>query len=176
MSRVVARRSKLPFRSVNVRGEPSFQPDMQRHHLVPRQLLGTPGLICMLDDLGREQIGFDDFSRNGLLLPVTTSAAFRVGMPMHRGPHAHYNAMVAERVGQIEAGWSDRRAICPQAARGEAMFRLALLQQALRRRLLDAGRGRLTLCRKDPFRPGQDFAELDAMVDQLWAATAPGKS
>ncbi|WP_233548193.1 AHH domain-containing protein [Aurantiacibacter zhengii] len=157
---------------MNVRGQPGFQPDMQRHHLLPCQLLGITGLSHMLRQLGREQIGFDDFRRNGMLLPTTESAALRVAMPLHRGPHADYNAMVTERVGQIESDWSDRRASCQQAARVEALFRIQLLQRALRMRLLQAGRRRLRLNRNDPFRAGQDFAELDAMVDQLWAATS----
>lgn len=146
---------------------------MQRHHLLPRQLLGTRGLSGMFEQLGREHIGFDDFRRNGLLLPANISAALRVGLPMHRGPHRSYNAMVADRVGQIEAAWSRRVERCSGQANGEAMLRLDLLQRALRRRLLHGGQGRLTLNRKDPFRSGQDFTELDAMVDQLWASTEP---
>jgi hypothetical protein len=171
VSRIGNRRPGLPFRSVNVRGQPDYQADMQRHHLLPRQLLGTRGLCGMFAQLGRERIGFDDFRRNGLLLPASVSAALRVGLPLHRGPHRNYNAMVAERVGQIEADWSRRFDSCSRDANGEAMLRLELLQRALRRRLLDDRRGRLTLSRKDPFRSGQDFTELDAMVDQLWAAT-----
>lgn len=127
----------------------------------------------MFSQLGRDRIGFDDFRRNGLLLPASVSAALRVGLPLHRGPHRSYNAMVAERVGQIEADWSCRIGRSPHVANVEAMLRLELLQRALRRRLLDAGRGRLRLSRKDPFRSGQDFAALDAMVDQLWAGTDP---
>lgn len=142
---------------------------MQRHHLLPQQLLNTPGLADMLLTLGREQIGFDDFRRNGLLLPASVSAALRVGMPLHRGPHREYNAMVAERVGQIESAWSRRVASCRREANIAALFRLQLLQRALRHRLLDAKRERLLLNRKDPFRSGQDFTELDAMVDQLWS-------
>ena len=87
---------------------------MQRHHLLPRQLLNTRGLAGMLARLGREHIGFDDFRRNGLLLPASISAALRVGLPMHRGPHRSYNAMVADRVGQIEADWSRRVGQCPR--------------------------------------------------------------
>ena len=171
MTRVVVRRPKLSFRSVNVRGKPGYQPEMQRHHLLPQQLLATAGLAQMLDHLGREQVGFDDFRCNGLLLPASEAAALRAGMPLHRGPHRQYNAMVAERVGQIEQEWAQRVGRCPLVARRDAIFRLALLQRALRRRLLDTARGRLTLCSKDPIANQKDFSELDALVDQLWPAT-----
>lgn len=123
--------------------------------------------------LGKDRLGFDDFRRNGLLLPASVSAALRIGLPMHRGPHPQYNNLVAERVGQIEADWSSVQARHPSDANRDAVMRLSLLQGALRRRLLDAGRNRLQLNAKDPFRADQDFAELDAMADQIWAATAP---
>jgi len=169
---MVARRPKLPFRSVNVKGQPDYRADMQRHHLLPRQLLNTESLAPMLGHLGREQIGFDDFRRNGLLLPATVSAAQRLGLPLHCGPHRNYNELVTERVGQIETAWSKTVCIDARRASWEATYRLELLQRALRKRVLDTRRGRLQLNRKDPFQTGQDFSELDAMVDQLWAATA----
>lgn len=50
-------------------------------------------------------------------------------------------------------------------------MRLRLIQSALRRKLLERERRSLFLSRKDPFRAGLDFAELDAMADSLWAAT-----
>ncbi len=156
---------------MNVRGKPGYLPDMQRHHLLPQQLLGTAGLAQMLDHLGRDHVGFDDFRRNGLLLPASETAALRAGMPLHRGPHRQYNVMVAERVGQIEREWAQRAGRCPLSARRDAIDRLTLLQRALRRRLLDTARDRLTLCRKDPFVSERDFSELDALVDQLWPAT-----
>lgn len=49
-------------------------------------------------------------------------------------------------------------------------MRLALLQRALRRRLLD-DRRRLVLNRRDPLGAGFDFAALDAMAERLWAGT-----
>ena len=111
--------------------------------------------------------------RNGLLLPATELAAIRIGLPLHRGPHRDYNAMVIERVGTIESRWAARRLHRPDDALDEALMRLALLQGALRRRLL-AERGRLQLNRGDPLGAGRDFAELDAMADLLWRETAEG--
>ena len=85
-----------------------------------------------------------------------------------RGPHRGYTAIVAERVGRIEADWSRRRRLAPEVAADHALMRLELLQRALRRRLL-AGSGRVRLNRADPLGGRLDFAELDAMADSLWA-------
>jgi hypothetical protein len=117
-------------------------------------------------------VGFDDFRRNGLLLPATERSAVRIGLPLHRGPHRHYNEMVVERVGQVEEGWSALRQRAPEVALEQALMRLTLLQAALRRRLLADSR-RLRLNRADPLGAGRDFAALDAKADQLWSGTAP---
>jgi hypothetical protein len=143
---------------------------MQRHHLLPRQLISARSFTRLFDRLGRERIGFDDFRRNGLLLPCNEPAALRFGLPLHRGPHRDYNAMVIERVGRIESGWAARRLRTPEQALEEALMRLALLHAALRRRLL-ADRARLRLNRGDPLGAGRDFTELDAMAEMLWRET-----
>lgn len=128
----------------------------------------------MLAALGTERLNFDDFRRNGLLLPANDGAVIKIGLPLHRGPHRDYNALVIERVGQIEASWSANRLRTPDAALRDALERLELLQRALRRRLLDQRR-RLVLNRRDPLGSGVDFSELDAMADLLWPATVmPG--
>lgn len=133
-------RGWLPFRAVNLRGRPGFDPGMQRHHLLPMQLLRQGGTAALFHAVGRDQLRFDDFRRNGLLLPATDRSALRVGLPLHRGPHRTYNEMVSERVGQIEAGWARSRRVSPQVAISDALARLELLQRALRRRLLDQRR------------------------------------
>lgn len=126
----------------------------------------------MFERIGIARLGFDDFRRNGLLLPSSETAARRTGLPLHCGPHNDYNALVIERVGQIEAGW---RKPGPRDADGhEALARLALLQRALRRRLLEDRRAAARLSRDDPVRRDQDFAALDAMANELWPATEPG--
>lgn len=165
-------RQRLPFRAVNRRGEPGYEPAMQRHHLLPRQLLSDRCFGSMFEALGQGWSGFDDFRQNGLLLPCSAETALRTRLPLHRGPHRTYNGMVAERVGQIEGAWSRCRSAAPQAALEQALMRLALLQRALRRRLLGDGARRVRLNRLDPFAPNADFAELDAMAEILWAATA----
>jgi hypothetical protein len=163
-------RARLPFRAVNRRDAPGFRPGMQRHHLLPRQLLGARCFGPLFEAIGRGRLDFNDFRLNGLLLPANDSAAVRIGLPLHRGPHRSYNAMVAERVGQVEGAWSAVRLRAPEAALDQALMRLDLLQRALRRRLLSPAR-RLRLNRRDPLGAGFDFSELDAMADSIWGAT-----
>jgi hypothetical protein len=163
----------LPFALVNRRDAPGYDSGLQRHHLLPLQLLGARCFGGMFGSLGREGTKFDDFRSNGLLLPASDAAVLRMGLPLHRGPHRRYNALVIERVGQVEAVWSIQRLRRPDAARGEALMRLALLQRALRRRLLDSRRRRFPLHRRDPLGIDADFTELDALADALWPATEP---
>lgn len=144
---------------------------MQRHHLLPRQLLGHGAFAKLFAQVGGARVRFEDFRANGLLLPCDEPAALRLGLPLHRGPHRHYSELVIERVGQIEAGWARQRDADPQAAALQARMRLDLLQRALRRYLLDGRHRRLRLNRHDPLGAGVDFTELDAMVDALWDST-----
>ena len=164
-------RARLPFRAVNRAGKPGYDPDLQRHHLLPCQLRTRRCLGRLLAALDPVRLGFDDFRRNGLLLPAEGGAAHRLGLPLHRGPHRDYNGLVIERVGLIEARWSARRSRHPDAAGEEALFRLALLQRTLRRRLLNPRGAPLRLDAQDPIGTGIDFTEHDAMAEQLWAGS-----
>jgi hypothetical protein len=157
----------IAFRSVNAPGAAGYDPGLQRHHLLPRQILSQRCFGRMFGEVGRARVGFDDFRRNGLLLPATEAAAMRSGMPLHRGPHRRYNEVVIARVGRIEARWSAVRHADGEAALIEALMRLHLLQSALRRQLL-AQRRRVVLNRRDPLGTGFDFTELDAMAELLW--------
>lgn len=166
-----AARSRLSFRAVNRVGSIDYDPALQRHHLLPRQLLRQAGFARLFAAIDARRLGYDDFRRNGVLLPARSEAAERLALPLHRGPHRAYNAMVGERVGQIEASWQARRRDAPVSAGEEALFRLALLQRALRRQLIRPAGRRLVLNRHDPLGTGVDFAELDAMVERLWGGT-----
>ncbi len=159
----------ISFRSVNRRSLPGYDPNLQRHHLLPRQLLSERCFGAMFAAVGCVRVGFDDFRRNGLLLPATEQATIRTGMPLHRGPHRRYNEVVIARVGRIERHWAVLHQIDEEAALAEALLRLHLLQGALRRQLL-AQRRRVILNRRDPVGTGFDFAEIDAMAEQLWMA------
>lgn len=163
-------RARLPFRAVNRKERPGYDAGLQRHHLLPRQLLSRRCFGPLFAVVGRERVGFDDFRANGMLLPARSDASLRLGLPLHRGPHRRYNEMVIERVGQIEGEWARLRSLAPDAALEQALFRLALLQAALRRRLLD-GRSSLVLNRRDPLGQGFDFTALDAMAERLWGGT-----
>lgn len=164
----VPARRRLPFRTVNRRDSGDYDPGLQRHHILPRELLAKRCFGQMFDAMGRDRIGFDDFRVNGLLLPASDAAALRMALPLHRGPHRAYNGMVMERVGQIERVWAKRRLRAPESAREEALMRLSLLQAALRRRLLEPAGRWPALSRHDPRGKSPNFAELDAMADMLW--------
>lgn len=170
---VVRARGRLPFSAVNRPGSPDYDAGVQRHHILPRQLLARRSFERMFTVLGHANTGFDDFRRNGLLLPSAERTAIRLGLPMHRGPHKAYSAMVTERVGQIESQWAKRSRHDPSMALCEALMRLALLQKALRRRLLEGQRKPLRLNRFDPLGQGRDFSQLDAMAEMLWGSTEP---
>lgn len=167
---VSEQRKALPFGSVNVAGTPGYEPGLQRHHLIPRQVLGSLALGRMLARLGLDRLGFHDFRRNGLLLPASEVTALRIGLPLHRGPHRSYNELVIERAGQIEARWADERAAGSPLADFEALMRFDLLQRALRRKLLDPR----SWSRKplNAYDPALDFGHLDEMADLLWSATS----
>lgn len=164
-------RNVIPFRSVNRPGDADYDNGLQRHHVLPRQLLTERCFGALFDTIGRERIGFDDFRTNGLLLPANDIAAVRIGLPLHRGPHRTYNELVIARVGQIEAGWAVSRNRGAEAALEQALMRLSLLQRALRRRLLNPMRDRFVLNRSDPLCQSFDFADLDDMADALWPET-----
>ncbi len=100
---------------------------MQRHYLSPCQLLGNRQFAQLLDHIGRDRIGFDDFRFNGLLLPSVETAAVVLGLPLHRGPHRQYNEVVSARVAQIEGDWNARRKQDEDLAAEEVMMRMRLL-------------------------------------------------
>ncbi|HEX7752789.1 MAG TPA: AHH domain-containing protein [Novosphingobium sp.] len=109
-------RPRLSFLSVNLRGAPGYDPGLQRHHLLPRALVARSCFAALFDNLDPEHVGFDDFRRNGPLLPSCDRAALRLRLPLHRGPHHRHTALVAERISQIEAGWA-RLSTSPRSTR-----------------------------------------------------------
>lgn len=167
---LLRRRKAIPFGKVNTPGTEGYHPGLQRHHLLPIQLLGERYFRRMFAVIGRRLIGFDDFRINGMLLPANEETSLSLGLPLHRGPHHRYSEVVIARVGRIEESWANGVARDREAALEEALLRLGLLQAALRTRLLDEQR-RIMLNRKDPLGQGYDFAELDAMAEALWNAS-----
>ena len=170
-------RRRLSFRSINRPGAPDYDPGLQRHHLIPREVQSQRCLAALFEAVGERRIGFDDFRANGLLLPSNDAAAVRMAMPLHRGPHRRYSGMVSERIGRIEAAWTRTRfQRGPEAACEQALMQLQLVQRALRRRLLQRAAGSFALNRRDRANEQRDFADLDAMADLLWAETHAGLS
>ncbi|RDC59835.1 hypothetical protein HME9302_01031 [Alteripontixanthobacter maritimus] len=154
-----------------MRGSDGYDPAMQRHHLVPLQVMRHIHFKDLFEKLQITRCKFDDFRLNGLLLPAQESAARRTGLPMHRGPHRHYNEMVMQRVGQIDSGFQRTRRRFPNIAGDSALMRLQLLARALRRRLSEQGRSPITLNSYDPIGAAQDFTNLDSLADNLWTAS-----
>lgn len=167
---MTSERRIIPFRAVNRRAAPGYRPGLQRHHLIPCEVLTRRCFSRVITALGHEQNRLHDFRRNGLLLPASDAAAASLGLPLHRGPHRRYTELVFERFGRIEADWSRSAPRCDRQALAEALARLDLLQSALRRRLLSV-RPPLELNRRQQPRASADFAALDAMAASLWSAT-----
>lgn len=142
---------------------------MHRHHLLPRQLASRGALKALCGALG-PALGLDDFRVNGMLLPSCEAAVWRTGLPLHRGPHPAYSAMVFERVGAIEASWARLHLRDRDAAGRQALAALGALRQRLRLELLDRRRP-LRLNRSDPLGSDLDYSGLDAMAELLWGAT-----
>ena len=159
----------LPFGAVNRAGAAGYVSGLQRHHLLPRVLVSRRCFVRLIEALGL-RAGFDDFRRNGMLLPATEDAAVRMGLPLHRGPHQAYSEMVGERLGGIEAGWLATRCSDRDAAGIAALVALTQLQADLRRSLLDPQRT-VRLNRYDPLGRGTDFTRIDALAETLWGAT-----
>lgn len=139
--------------------------------MLPLQLLSMRCFGALFDAIGVHRVGFQDFRRNGMLLPAKEEAVLRTLLPLHRGPHHDYTSMVMSKVGAIEEGWSATRRRDQDRAAFEAIESLGRLQNALRRRLLDQSRP-IMLNRKDPALCEPDFSELDVMAEALWSAAA----
>ncbi|MDA7787971.1 AHH domain-containing protein [Sphingomonadaceae bacterium] len=166
--RTVAPRKRLSFAAVNRRGTREYRPDMQRHHLLPKQLMNHSSLGRFIVAVDPASFGFEDFRRNGLLLPCEEETASRLSLPLNRGPHPEYNEMVSAKVGVIEVDWSVARYRRPKLAKTQARLRLALLQRDLRESLLASATAAPKLNRHCKLGAGIDFTQLDAMAQQLW--------
>jgi hypothetical protein len=82
------------FSNTNIRGAPGFRDGWQRHHLIPQQCKTDPQtrlLMMVMIGLG---FCFNDFPRNGILLPNTYAQSAIFNLPYHSGSHREYNAMV----------------------------------------------------------------------------------
>jgi A nuclease family of the HNH/ENDO VII superfamily with conserved AHH len=139
-----------------------------RHHVIPSQVISCMAFLPFF--LSLQCLGFNpqDFATNGILLPCTEQAAVESRLPLHRGPHRHYNELVGDRVAMLI------EAHCPgptQPVRpSEALAAVYLLQRGLQRALLQQP-SFIRLNRRDPLSNGVDFRALDDEVERLWLAT-----
>ncbi len=133
----------------------------QRHHLIPVNIIGRRAFESLFGSVST--VGFDprDFLSNGLLLPATDEIALATGMPLHRGPHRHYDALVAEYLGEIS---NDTR--CGTVMPGIPAFRrLSELQGTLRRALCNGATPMLN--RNDPRATTTALCKLDYDILQM---------
>ena len=93
----------IAFCRVNRRGQPDYWPNRQRHHLLPVALFRRKQFRQFFIDLMAVGFEFDDFPTNGVLLPTTEAETLRCGLPLHRGPHPRYNALILMRAETIRA-------------------------------------------------------------------------
>jgi hypothetical protein len=142
-----------------------WKPGFQRHHLIPVNLIRSrcfAGLFSLV-----VQSGFAPhcFASNGMQLPATEAVAAATGLPLHRGPHPEYDALIAAHLSQI-----DRRLKLGRIATGmELLIQLSDLQGHLRRVLF--AKASLRLNRRDPRRPDLALLSLDDDLIRLksWA-------
>lgn len=89
------------FSNFNIRGRPGFRDGWQHHHLIPYQCISDPRtrvLMAVMIGLG---FCFNDFPRNGILLPNTFAQSAIFHLPYHSGSHPNYNERVIGMVVQL---------------------------------------------------------------------------
>ncbi len=157
------------FSMVNRKGGSDHNPHYQRHHLIPLQAGTISDLRGPLNEMASGGFDFDDFERNGVLLPSDEKLALQTGRPLHRGPHPHYNELVIERLFLIK----QLGARIENTSKRRVFFhlRMRLLQAALRRALVGSALPVFRLNKKDPGLSSAAFADLDSCVDLLFVAT-----
>lgn len=134
----------------------------QRHHLIPVEVICKPALSPAVNVL--RTVGFNpqDFATNGLWLPASERIASQTGLPLHRGPHPHYNEFVGDQVAFLY------RNLIISTKEGLVALRTRLhhLQGNLWRSLSRADSG-LWLNRHDPREDLGFFATFDNDLRQL---------
>ncbi|MFM9976576.1 MAG: AHH domain-containing protein [Sphingomonadaceae bacterium] len=162
------------FGSVNRVSSPSFKEGFERHHIIARQCLRDPVLGPFLASIEEHGFAVHDFATNGVLLPALPTLAEHTGLPLHRGPHPHYNSAVMAQIDEVRraALWIDgteRRGRFAVRALRVLQVRLRAKIASRTSRTVDA----IRLCD----RPHMD---LDAAVDRFLAlkksATPQGRT
>ncbi len=134
----------------------------QRHHLIPVEVVSRTIIAPLISPL--KNVGFDPhhFATNGLWLPASEEIALRTGLPLHRGPHPHYN----EFVGDQTAFLYRNLAITSHEGSVSLKIRLNHLQVSLHRALSRTDTD-MWLNRYDPREELAKFATFDDDLRQL---------
>lgn len=140
------------------------QKGFQRHHVIPVNIIGSSvfaGLFAVV-----AQVGFcpHSFVANGLLLPSTEAMAVQTGLPLHRGPHKHYDGLIAEGLDII---WLEM--LRRQLTDNVTVSRLLSEFVGHIRRTLQHD-GTLLLNRNDPRGNHRPLSKLDADILRLGQA------
>jgi len=120
--------------------------------------------------LGRHGFAFNHFASNGILLPAKAGEARISGLALHRGPHPGYNAIVLERIERIRIDALGRGMAGTAGGAHETIWRLRLLQRALRRTLDGSAPRWVWLNRRDPMRLYADAPALDRQIYAMFGA------
>jgi hypothetical protein len=137
------------------------QKGFQRHHVIPVNVIGSgvfAGLFALITHVGFSP---HSFVANGLLLPSTENMAMQTGLPLHRGPHRQYDALIAEGLNMV---WEGMR----QGPMPDNVTVLRLLSEFVghvRRTLQNDGA--LLLNRYDPRVTNLALSSLDADIAKL---------
>ncbi|UVO53957.1 AHH domain-containing protein [Sphingomonas sp. SUN039] len=164
MSHADRRRHRHAFRTPT-------RPGWHRHHLLPNHLRHYPDLRDYLAGFSEMGFSMDDFSTNGMFLPADEAIACATRLPLHRGPHRTYNAMVIDALDTIR--FDARRAGLDRSAQ---MAAVRGLQHRLRHLLqLSAVDAHVALASRNPFGASVALAKIDAQTDALFAAALSGE-
>lgn len=153
------------FSKINRKNTDDYNPHYQRHHLIPLQVASIADVVTPLNRRISGGFDFDNFDKNGVLLPANEKMALQTGRSLHRGPHPRYNELVIDRLLLI-IRLSDKIANSNQS-QAFFRFRIDLLQLTLRRALIGSGLAKLRLNKRDPGPSSAAFRDLDACIDIL---------
>lgn len=71
------------------------------HHLIPKQVAAHRHFAQFIGNLRAKGLELDDFGENGMHLPYSERMAEVFQLPVHRGAHPQYNAMVSYHVAKL---------------------------------------------------------------------------
>lgn len=125
---------------------------------MPLSLFRRRQIGAFLLEMGEYGLRLTSVTDNVQRLPADEATAFALGQAMHRGPHPHYNDLVASRVERIRQHGGNGV---------QSAARLQSLQRAMRRVLTSHGPRLIKLNQRDPMRCFADYSYLDEALSRL---------